>query len=377
MEYRELKNGYKASMLGFGCMRFPTQADGKIDRKEAKRMLLKAYESGVTYFDTAYPYHGGESEEVVGEVMSELPRDSYYLATKLPCWLVKSKEDATRLFEEQLKKLKTDYVDFYLLHALDKKRFDEMAALGVVELMQEYKDKGMIKNYGFSFHDNYEAFEHIIRYKDDWDFCQIQFNYVDKNTQATLKGYELAKELNVPLVIMEPIKGGSLANIPEEIIGSMDKFRTGMSPAAWALSWVGTFDNCKVILSGMSTMEQVEDNLNTFNNFKALSDEEMAAMDVVCDEINKRAKNGCTGCRYCMPCPAGVNIPGNFRMWNEYHKYLNKGHLLWAFGDMDEKERPYSCVKCGKCETHCPQHLNIRADLEAFGKEVKELKGEA
>lgn len=374
MEYRELKNGYKASLLGYGCMRFPTQADGKIDRKEAKRLLMKAYEEGVTYFDTAYPYHGGESEEVVGEVMSLLPRDSYYLASKMPCWLVKETKDAERIFAEQLQKLKTDYIDFYLLHALDKKKFDDMVRLGVVELLQKYKEEGKIKNYGFSFHDDYDTFEKIVNYKDDWDFCQIQFNYVDKDTQATMKGYELTKEKGIPLVIMEPVKGGSLANVPEDIIGGMKKFRD-ITPAAWALSWVGTFDNCKVILSGMTTMEQVEDNLKTFNNFKALSDEEMAAMEKVNEEIQKRAMNGCTGCRYCMPCPMGVDIPKNFAIWNTYHKYMNEGHFKWEVDNMDEKALPYSCIKCGKCETHCPQQLSIRDDLEALGKELKELFG--
>lgn len=371
MEYRELKNGYKASLLGYGCMRFPTTPEGKIDRAEAKRLLHKAYDEGVTYFDTAYPYHGGESEEVVGEVMSELPRDSYYLATKMPCWLVNSKEDAERIFAEQLSKLKTDYVDFYLLHALDGAKFDRMAELGVVELLGKYKEEGKIKNYGFSFHSNYADFEHILTYR-DWDFCQIQFNYVDKDTQATMKGYEMAKERNVPLVIMEPVKGGSLANIPESIIGPMKQFRD-ITPAAWALTWVGSFDNCKVILSGMTTMAQVEDNLKTFKEFKPLSETEFKGIDEVTAEIMRRAKNGCTGCRYCMPCPMGVDIPKNFALWNTYHKYENLNELKWHIDQMEEKTLPYSCVKCGKCEGLCPQHLNIRADLEAFGKELKEL----
>ena len=372
MEYRALKNGYKASLLGYGCMRFPTQADGKIDRAEAKRLLLKAYNEGVTYFDTAYPYHGGESEIVVGEVMSELPRDSYYLATKMPCWNVHVLEDAERIFNEQLSKLKTDYVDFYLLHALDAKKFDDMVKLGVVDLLAKYKEQGKIKNYGFSFHDGYDTFERIINYR-DWDFCQIQFNYVDKDTQATMKGYELAKSKGIPLVIMEPVKGGSLASLPKDIIGRMDEFRPGLSAAAWALNWVGTFDNCKVILSGMTTMEQVEDNLNTFNNFKPLSEAEMAAMEEVNKEILARAKNGCTGCQYCMPCPAGVNIPRNFALWNTYHKYNNLGDLKWNWNQLEESAKPYSCIKCGKCENVCPQHLSIRNDLQAFGEEMKEL----
>lgn len=372
MEYRELRNGQKASLLGFGCMRFPTLENGEINEAEGERMLDKAYAEGVTYYDTAYPYHGGKSERFVGRVMSKYDRSTFTLATKLPCWLVNSKEDAARIFKEQLDNLRTDYIDFYLLHALHKDTFDKMVDLGVVEMLAEYKEKGLIKNYGFSFHDNYEAFEHIINYR-DWDFCQIQFNYVDKNTQATMKGVELAKSKNVPLVIMEPVKGGNLANVPEDIMSILRPFRSEYSPAAWALSWVGSFDAVKVILSGMTTWEQVIDNLNTFNNFKALSDEEMKAMDRVEKEIMARAQNGCTGCRYCMPCPMGVNIPGNFALWNNYHKYLNLNELKNRFNGMPETEKPYACVKCGKCETLCPQHLNIRDDLERMGAEMKEL----
>lgn len=373
MEYRELKNGYKSSLLGYGCMRFPVLEDGKtVNETEARKLLLKAYNNGVTYFDTAWPYHDGQSEVIVGKVMSELPRKSYYLATKMPAWFVNSKEDAIDVFAKQLEHLKTDYIDFYLLHAMNKDSYKKMKDLGVVDLLAEYKAEGKIKNYGFSFHDGYEAFETIIKDR-KWDFCQIQFNYVDKDTQATMKGYELAKKLDIPLVIMEPVKGGSLASIPKELISGMEKFREGMSPAAWALSWVGTFDNVKVILSGMTTMEQLDDNLKTFNNFKALSKAEMDGMEEINKEISARSMNGCTGCRYCMPCPMGVNIPRNFSIWNNYHKFQNKGEAQWNWSSMPEEERPYSCVKCGKCETMCPQKISIRGDLEKVGKEMKEL----
>ena len=373
MEYRDLKNGYKASLLGYGCMRFPVLEDGKtVDEKEAERLLLKAYESGVTYFDTAFPYHDGQSEKVVGNVMSKLKRDTYYIATKMPTWFVKEKQDAINIFNTQLERLKTDYIDFYLLHALNKDSYNKMKELGVVDLLKEYKDKVIIKNYGFSFHDDYEAFEYIINDKDYWDFCQIQFNYVDKDTQATMKGYELAKKKGVPLIIMEPVKGGNLASVPKDVIGIMDKHRTGLSPAAWALSWVASFDNVKVILSGMSNMEQLTDNLNTFNNFKALSDAEFESMAEVERILNSRVKNGCTGCKYCMPCPVGVNIPGNFSIWNTYHKFENAG-VLEQYRKMDEKERASSCVKCGRCEGLCPQKLSIRDNLASMAEEMKEL----
>lgn len=374
MEYRELKNGFKASLLGYGCMRFPTLENGEIDEGKAEAELDKAYAAGVTYYDTAYPYHNGKSEEFVGRVMTKYPRESFYFATKMPCWLVKSLEDAETIFAKQLEHLRTGYIDFYLLHALHKETYLEMKRLGVVDLLAEYKEKGLIKNFGFSFHDGYESFEMIINDR-DWDFCQIQFNYLDKDTQATTKGVELAEKKNVPLVIMEPVKGGNLANVPEDIMSILKPFRPSYSPAAWALSWVGSFDAVKVILSGMTEPEQVEDNLNTFNNFKPLSKEEMAAVDKVCEAILARAMNGCTGCKYCMPCPVGVNIPRNFAVWNEYHKFNNKGETKFRFEHMEDKEKPYACVKCGRCEGLCPQKLSIRDDLERMGKEMKELFG--
>ncbi len=373
MEYRALKNGYESSLLGYGCMRLPLLEDGKtVNETETRKLLLKAYNNGVRYFDTAWPYHNGQSERVVGKIMSELPRESYFLATKMPPWAVETLEDAKRVFAEQLEHLRTDYVDFYLLHAMNKGTYEKMKNLGVIELLWDYKAQGKIKNFGFSFHDDYPAFEMMI--KDyNWDFCQIQFNYVDKDTQATMKGYELAKELDIPLVIMEPVKGGNLASIPSDIMSIVEEYRPGLTPASWALTWVGTFDNVKVILSGMTTMEQLDDNLNTFNNFKPLSDDEMAAMERVNEEITARSQNGCTGCRYCMPCPMGVNIPKNFSIWNNYHKYMNRGDAQWNWSQMTESERPYACVKCGKCEKMCPQKINIREDLEKVGAEMKEL----
>lgn len=372
MEYREMKNGYKPSVLGYGCMRFPVKEDGTIDEAKAEELLLKAYNSGVTYFDTAYPYHNGQSETVVGNVMSKLDRSTYYLATKLPIWFVNSKDDAKRLFEEQLGKLKTDYVDFYLLHALNREKFDHMVELGVVDLMAEYKKEGKIKNYGFSFHDGYESFEHIITYR-DWDFCQIQYNYVDLDTQATKKGVELAKKLNIPLVIMEPVKGGSLASLPQDVIKPMEEYRPGMSAAGLALTWVASEPQCKVILSGMTEMSQLDDNLNTFNNFKAMSEKELEVMEEIHKEIDSRVMNGCTGCCYCMPCPMGINIPRNFSVWNNLHKYNNVSGAKWEWSMIPEKELPYACVKCGKCESVCPQGIKIRDDLVKVGEEMKNL----
>lgn len=365
MEKRKLeKLGIETSLLGFGCMRFPVTAEGKIDEPEAEKMLDKAIAAGVNYIDTAYPYHDGESEPFVGRALKKYDRHSFYLATKLPCWKVEKPEDVEELFEEQLTRLQTDYIDFYLMHALNKDSFHKMAEMGAVERLEALKAAGKIKYLGFSFHDSYEVFEEIINYR-DWDFCQIQLNYMDAQEQAGLKGYRLTEEKNVPLVIMEPVKGGSLAAFAEDITQKFYGLDPEASVASYALRWVGSLPNVKVVLSGMSTMEQVEDNLKTFDSFRPLSKEESQTIEDIVALIKSRVQNGCTGCRYCMPCPAGVDIPGNFRVWNTYHMYQNynmvKGN--WERGLGDEKQAK-NCVKCGKCEKACPQKLHIREDLE-------------
>ncbi len=365
MEKRKMeKLGIETSLLGFGCMRFPVLENGEINEPEAERMLDKAIAEGVNYIDTAYPYHEGKSEIVTGKILKKYDRDSFYLATKLPLWQINSLEDVDRIFGEQLTKLQTDHVDFYLMHAMNKERWDAMRKLGVVERLEQIKAEGRIRYLGFSFHDSYEAFEEIINAR-EWDFCQIQLNYMDVEEQAGLKGYEFAASKNVPVIVMEPVKGGSLAAFAEDI---MEKFRAAdaqASAASFALRWVGSLPGVKVILSGMSTMGQVEDNLKTFGCFKPLSGEEQKMMKEVRDTLKSRVQNGCTACRYCMPCPAGVDIPGCFGVWNTYHMYQNYNMVKrrWE-NELGEQKQAKNCVKCGKCEQACPQKLSIRKDLE-------------
>lgn len=357
------KLGIETSLLGFGCMRFPLTPEGKIDEAEAEKMLDKAMASGVNYYDTAYPYHSGASEPFVGRVMKKYDRASFYLATKLPVWQVETLEDVNRIFCEQLERLQTDYVDFYLMHAMNKERWDKMLEIGCVKRLEELKAEGKIRYLGFSFHDSYEVFEEMINYR-EWDFCQIQLNYMDTNEQAGLKGYELTVQKQVPLVIMEPIKGGSLAAFADDIMEKFHAVKPGASAASFALRWVGSLPNVKVILSGMSAMNQLDDNLQTFTDFEVLSDGEQQTVKDVVNLLNSRIQNGCTGCKYCMPCPAGVNIPGTFKAWNTYHMYQNYNMVknAWEKGIGEEKQ-PKNCIKCGKCEAACPQKIAIREDL--------------
>lgn len=375
MEYRTLNEDYKPSLLGFGCMRFPLDAQGNIDEAEAEKMLDHAIAHGVNYIDTAFPYHGGESEPFVGRVLKKYDRSSFYLTTKMPLWNIQSLDDAKTMFENQLKRLDVDYVDFYLLHAMDKAKWEKVKELGILTYCEELKKEGRIRNLGFSFHDEYDVFEEILTYR-KWDFCQIQYNYIDTDIQAGDKGYALAEKRDIPMVVMEPIKGGSLSVLPDDISAMFRNHAPDKSISSWALRWVGSKPNIKVILSGMSTFDQVVDNLKTFDHFETLNETELKLVNQVAQAIRARTKNGCTGCEYCMPCPFGVHIPKNFKLWNEFSKYGNKETTRKAFYEtMKPEERADQCKKCGKCETLCPQHIAIRDDLEhVFEDMEREVK---
>ena len=334
-------------------------------------MLDYAITHGINYIDTAFPYHNQESEPFVGKVLKKYNRDSFYLTTKMPLWFVNSIEEAEAMFENQLQRLDVDYVDFYLLHALDKEKWEKTKRLGILEYLDKMKMDGRLRNLGFSFHDDYEVFEEIIQAY-PWDFCQIQYNYVDREEQAGDKGYALAEKLGIPLIIMEPIKGGSLAVLPNDLADKLKQHAPNQSISSWALRWVASHSNVKVILSGMSTFDQVVDNVKTFANFKCLTIEEEALIEEIAHEIKARTMNGCTGCEYCMPCPFGVNIPKNFRIWNDFSKYGNYAVTRKAYyEDLKCEEQSSMCKQCGKCEALCPQHIAIRDDLKRVAQDME------
>ena len=369
--------GITTSLLGFGSMRFPLTPEGAIDKIRAEGMIDFAIKAGVNYIDTAYPYHGGTSEAFVGKVLKKYPRKSFFLATKLPCWQVKTLDDAKRIFAEQLERLQVEYVDFYLLHSIDGETYDKMVSLGIVTYLEELKKKGKIRHIGFSFHGIYEDFERIIQ-SQAWEFCQIQYNYLDTEEQAGTKGYLLAEKLGVPVIVMEPIKGGSLASLSPDLQHILNELDAKATPASFAMRWVGSHPYVKVILSGMSSIEQVSDNLRTFSGFKKLSEKEYIALDEIGDTMRGRVGNGCTGCKYCMPCPFGVDIPGNFALWNRFRMFQNYDMVKKEWENPAKQDsRPQACTECGRCVPLCPQNINIPEDLKRMHSELTKAQEES
>ncbi len=375
MQYRSDKYGNQLSILGFGCMRFPTKA-GRIDMAETEAEIMTAIRSGVNYFDTAYIYPG--SEAALGEILERNQvRDRVYIATKLPHYLIKSREGLDKLFAEELKRLRTDHVDYYLMHMLtDTDTWDRLKKLGIEEWIAEKKESGAIRQVGFSYHGNSEMFCRLIDAW-DWDFCQIQYNYMDEHSQAGRRGLYHANGKGIPVVIMEPLRGGKLVNrLPEEAKQIFAAYKIQHTPAQWAFRWLWNQPEVTVVLSGMNSDEMVRDNINTASTTRVgeLGPEEEAMLRQVVRAINAKMKVGCTGCGYCMPCPKNVDIPGTFAAYNRRYQ---EGKF-WSFVDYvictmlrKNSTAASNCVGCGKCEKHCPQHIPIREKLQEAQKELE------
>jgi predicted aldo/keto reductase-like oxidoreductase len=365
MQYRDFgKLDWKVSALGFGCMRLPTlEGDhANIDEPEATRMLHYAIDHGVNYVDTAYPYHGGNSERFVGRALKGGYREKVRLATKLPCWKVETAEDFDALLNEQLEKLQDEHIDFYLLHALNKERWPQVRDLGVREWAEGAIADGRIGHIGFSFHDDYDAFQTIIDEYDGWTFCQIQHNYIDIENQAGTKGLKYADSKGLAVVIMEPILGGRLVDPPEQIQALWDSAAKKRTPADWALQWLWNQPEVAVVLSGMSAMRHVEENVASAeaSGVGTLTEEELALVAQVREKYKELCPIPCTKCGYCMPCPNGVDIPRNFAVYNEGVMYdkpdrAREGYNNW----MDEEKRASQCIQCRECEEKCPQSIVI------------------
>jgi hypothetical protein len=368
MQYRSFgKLDWKVSALGFGCMRFPT-SDGdrlgpNINEAEAIRMVRYAIDSGVNYLDTAYPYHSGQSEVVVGKALKDGYRDKVKLATKLPVWMVESPGDFDRLLDEQLEKLQTSYIDFYLLHALSRSRWrDIVLKHDLLKRAEAALNDGRIRHLGFSFHDEYESFEEIVNGSDLWSFCQIQYNYMDTENQAGTRGLKLAASKGLAVVVMEPLMGGRLADPPKDVVEALDSCASHRSAAEWALEWLWDQPEVSVVLSGMSDMSQVEENLRFADRSRisSFSPAELAAIAEARERYGARIVIPCSKCNYCMPCPNGLNIPANFEFFNYAHLYDNVADARFKYQIfLTEAQRSSSCIDCGICEELCPQKIAI------------------
>lgn len=356
-----------ASRLGMGCMRLPVDDDHQINRPEAIRLIRDAIDGGVTYIDTAYTYHNRDSERLVGEALKDGYRERVTLVTKLPCWMVEKTEDMERILDEQLEKLQTDHVDFYLLHSLDWEKYQKMRDLGAREFLDRMVEKGKIRYPAFSFHDDAEAFRKIVT-DYPWKMAQVQMNLLDEFNQATLKNvYEYAEARGIGVVVMEPLRGGALArNVPQEIAEIYDQAPVKRSPVEWAFRWLYDKTPFITILSGMSNEEQLRDNLRIFDQAEvgSMSEEEKDMLTKVRLAYEARVRVGCTGCEYCMPCPRGVKIPNIFRSLDNAAMFDTLDGFQKRYAEMIEKgEAANQCVRCGLCEKQCPQHISIREKL--------------
>lgn len=361
MRYRVLgKTGVEVSVLGFGCMRFPTLEDDSIDEAQAIEMVRHGIDSGINYLDTAFGYHSGNSERLVGKVLKDGYREKAYLATKLPLWSVNCEEDVEKIFNEQLEKLDTDYIDFYLLHAVNNESWEtKVLKFDILPKLEKLKKQGKIRHLGFSFHDDLWVFKKITDAYDGFEFCQIQFNYIDVDYQAGIEGLEYAASKGLGVIVMEPLLGGKLANLNEKVAAKLSGEKT---PVEWALDFVWNRPEVGMLLSGMGSMQMVEDNLSYADKSEAgmLSQEQLemlADAKRVFDEMNLVP---CTGCEYCMPCPAGVQIP---KVFSAFNNITAGGRRLVKEIFPDIESNASLCKKCGKCESACPQHIKISETL--------------
>jgi len=373
MKFRKFgKLDWQVSALGFGAMRLPTIGEdhSKVDEPEAIKMIRYAIDHGVNYVDTAYPYHGGNGEVVVGKALAEGYRERVRLATKMPTWLINSKEDMDKVFNEQLKRLQTDYVDFYLLHALDKDRWVKMKNLNVFDWAEKMISEDRIKYLGFSFHDEFNVFKEIVEGYDKWTLCQIQYNYENENVQAGTRGLKYAANKGLAVVIMEPLLGGVLANPPLAVKKIWDE--AGKNPVEMALLWLWDKPEVSVVLSGMSTMEQVKQNIEfaSKSGIGILTEEDFRLIAKVREKYRELRPIPCTKCGYCMPCPNGVDIPRNIEIYNNGVAYdaIEMSKMHYKF--MPQEKRASACIGCRACEEKCPQKIKISEWMRRINAEL-------
>lgn len=369
--------GITLPRLGFGCMRLPlldANDPTSIDKEHLQRMVDYAMANGVNYFDTAYPYHQQHSEAAIGEALSKYPRESFFLVDKMPLWLPNSEEDVDRIFNEQLKRCGVDYFDIYLLHAVDHKKAQKVSSLHIYDYLKRQKEAGRIKKLGFSFHDTPEFFwEFVNTY--EFDIAQVQLNYLDWTQQRGEVLYQKIEEKGIPVIVMEPVRGGLLARLPEDIAAPFAEAAPGRSQASFALRWMAQYPKVAVVLSGMSSLEQMKENIETFSQDCTLSPLETEAINEVRRRLAQRFEIPCTSCQYCMDCPAGVDIPGQLGGYNQYNLFCDRELFLTAYDRaVAGGSSAESCISCGACLSKCPQHINIPERLQQIRERVSRMR---
>ncbi len=364
MRYRDFEGlNFKPSALGFGAMRLPFKGEdrGAIVETEAMDMIRYAIDHGVNYIDTAWPYHDKRGEEFVGKVLKDGYREKVKLATKLPSWEIKEAGDPDKYLDKQLEKLQVEKIDFYLLHALNAGSWKNYKELDIFSWLEEKRGEGKIDYIGFSFHDDLDLFKEIVD-SHGWDFCQIQYNYLDQRFQAGREGLRYASSKGMGVIIMEPLRGGMLAKEPPEVVKEIwNDSQRDWGPVDWALRWLWDQKEVSLVLSGMSTMEQVKENVEIASDsgVGALTDKDIDLVDRVAEKYRELSPVDCTGCNYCVPCPNGVAIPHNFALYNQAEIYDEYRENKDKYHKMKDESKAGSCVRCGLCEEHCPQELPI------------------
>lgn len=364
MQYRNFgKDGWKASVLGFGAMRLPYLKDGNgVDVEESIRLIRYGIDGGINYIDSAYIYHDGLSEGIVGKALKDGYREKVRIATKLPGHLVKTTDDFDRILDEQLERFDLPYIDYYLFHGIGDNGLNQIQNLGLFKRIENARAAGKIKHIGFSFHDGPQAFKKIIDSYDGWEFCQIQYNYMDIKNQAGTEGLKYAASKGISVVIMEPLLGGRLARPPKSIAKMFEQFGSQYSPAEWSLQWIWNHPEVSIILSGMNAQQQLDENIIAAGRSRPglLNDNELKLVDQIRSEFSKRTVIPCTKCRYCMPCPSGVDIPWNLEQYNEGVIYGNPGSPRFVYNTfINPKNRASACIGCKACEERCPQKIKI------------------
>ena len=379
MKYRTFKKtDEKISLLGFGTMRLPVISgdSAKIDEAEAIRMIRSAIDRGVNYVDTAYMYHDGFSEVVTGKALKDGYREKVFLSDKMPLWMAHTEEDVDKIFNDQLKRLDVDCIDMYLVHNIGAGIWKRALQFKTLDYLEKKKSEGKIKQIGFSFHDEFDVFKEVIEAY-PWDFCQIQLNYMDTDFQAGLKGLKLAGSLKIPVIVMEPLKGGKLTDVLPQIIQDLwSQAPIKRTPADWALRWVADFPEVLTILSGMTSMEQLSENIRILSEAEpnSLTETEHKIIERVADEYNNLIQYSCTGCKYCMPCPVGIDIPDIIGRYNDWFVFEGNQKIQRDFNDwVSPKGRPSVCESCKACEDHCPQHLPV-SEIMSKAKSVFESR---